>query len=278
MRLKSNRELGCVDGMNGTQTPPRLIAYKKLLGLMIVALLFYSAIPSFNQTIVVELNSERHNDSNSTPVISAVGEGVELIWDTTFGGTDDDWAFEVIECTGGGFLVGAITYSFGSGWGDIWLIRTDASGDLLWSHTYGGIDGDYGNTILELAGGSFVIAGYTNSFGEGGYDAWLLCVDENGDHLWDQTYGDSGNDWSFDVAKCSSGGFALSGTTENYGASGKDMWLVRTDAGGNHLWNRTYGGSGTEYARSLVEWDGGGFVFSGYTTSYGFGEKDAWLV
>jgi len=93
--------------------------------------------------------------------------------------------------------VGAITYSFGSGWGDIWLIRTDASGDILWSYTYGGIDGNYSNTILELTGGSFVIAGYTNSFGEGGYDAWLLCVDENGDHLWDHTYGDSGNDWSF---------------------------------------------------------------------------------
>ena len=245
--------------------------------LVVIFFLWTTTCILTQQVALSERMNEIHNNT-SVSITSAIGQGVELVWDSTYGGSDDDWAFDVIECSDGGFLVGAITYSFGNGWGDIWLIRLDKEGTPEWSHAYGDTNGEYGDAIIELDDGSFVVAGYTNSFGAGGYDAWLLCVDEDGNHLWNQTYGGSGNDWCFDAVKCVSDGFALVGTTENFGASGRDMWLIRTDDVGNHLWNRTYGGSETEYGRSLVECDEGGFVLAGHTNSYGSGEKDAWLV
>lgn len=254
----------------------KLILNSKLLCSLIVAFLLLTTTCVLTQQVA--LSEEIREMHNGNSITSAIGQGVEIVWDSTYGGSDDDWAFDVIECANGGFLIGAITYSFGSGWGDIWLIRIDDEGTPQWSRTYGDINGEYGDAIIELDDGSFVIAGYTNSIGAGGYDAWLLCVDENGNHQWNQTFGGPGNDWCFDAIKCSTNGFALVGTTENFGASGRDMWLIRTDSVGNLLWNRTYGGSGTEYGRSLVECDGGGFVLAGHTNSYGSGEKDAWLV
>jgi len=245
---------------------------------LIVTLLLWTTTSCLTQQIANNSIVDGLYCYTSVPITSAIGQGVEIVWESTYGGTDDDWAFDVIECADGGLLVGAITYSFGNGWGDIWLIRTDEDGNPQWSQAYGGTDGDYGDTILELDDGGFLVAGYTNSFGAGGYDAWLLRVDTDGNHLWNQTFGGPGNDWCFDAVECSTGGFALIGTTENYGASGRDLWLLRTDSAGVHLWNRTFGGSETEYGRSLVECDGGGFVLAGHTNSYGSGEKDAWLV
>jgi hypothetical protein len=201
-----------------------------------------------------------------------------LLWNKTHGGFDGDSGRSVIEVTGGGFMLGGYTTSFGAGGYDMWVVRTDADGNHLWNQTYGSIGGDFGMSVLEVSPSGFVIAGYTTSFGEGLGDIWLVRIDVNGNLLWSRTYGGLWYEYGVAMIEVSSGGFAIVGYTESFGAGGWDMWLVRTDADGNHLWNQTYGGVDDDRGFSVVEAVTGGFVLTGYTGSFGAGWQDLWVV
>ena len=167
-------------------------------------------------------------------------------------------------------MVAGITSSFGAGELDVWLVRTDATGDTLWTRTYGGSSDDFGFSVQQTADGGFVVAGYTYSFGAGNADVWLIRTDTNGDTLWTRTYGGNGQDLGHSVQQTADGGFALAGSG--------DAWLIRTDAQGDTLWTRTYSGSGWAVGRSVQQTADGGFVVAGETNSSGTGSADLWLI
>jgi hypothetical protein len=96
--------------------------------------------------------------------------------------------------------------------------------------------------------------------------------------IWSQTYGGSGTDYAYSVVTTSDGGYALAGVTDSFGAGKSDFWLVKTDAFGNMEWNKTYGGTSTDYAYSLVGTSDGGYALGGQTSSLGAGSSDSWLV
>jgi hypothetical protein len=191
------------------------------------------------------------------------------MWNRTFGGTEDDYGYDVIECSGGGFLVAGKTKSFDGGRESAWLIRTDADGNLIWSRTYVGTEGF---RLLEYSGGGFVVAG---SYGS---DGWLLRTDNSGIAIWNRTYGGTEWDQIHGLVENTDGGFALSGQTRSYGAGQYDLWLVITNSIGSILENRVSGGTDGDYGVSIVECTGGGYAISGRTTSFGAGSLDAWLV
>jgi hypothetical protein len=202
------------------------------------------------------------------------------LWNQTYGGISGDQAQAVLECSGGGFALAGYTSSYGAGYADFWLIRTDASGTLQWSQTYGGsAGGEVCESLVECSGGGFALTGSTGSFGAGGSDIWLVRTDASGNHQWNQTFGGTNNDDSYSVVECSGGGFAIAGKTKSFVVGfSADMWIIRTDASGNHQWNKTYGGYQTDEAYSIVELSGGGFAVSGYTTSYDIAGGDVWLI
>jgi len=149
--------------------------------------------------------------------------------------------------------------------------------EIEWSRTYGGSGDDECSSIQPTADGGYVLAGATNSFGAGDYDAWLLKTDADGDSLWSRTYGGIGNDYCAAAYQTADGGYVLCGGTDSYGAGSHDFWLVRTTAGGDSLWSRTFGGAGWDICYGMQQTADGGFVLAGWTNSIG-GQRDFWLV
>jgi hypothetical protein len=202
----------------------------------------------------------------------------EVLWSHTYGGAGSDLATSVIECSTGGFVLVGYTESFSAGRADIWLVRTDADGNYLWSQTFGGSQPDWGEAIIEVTGGGYAVIGVTESYGAGLWDMWLLRTDEDGNLLWNQTFGDSSYDGGCSLVEVSSGGFALTGWTRSYGAGNDDGWLIRTDHAGNELWSKTYGGPDYDDSYAVIEVSDGGFALTGYTSSSGNGRADVWLI
>ena len=201
-----------------------------------------------------------------------------FLWNKTYGGTLFDTATDIKECSSGGFIIVGWTESYGEGGKDLWLLRTNASGDLIWDKTFGGSKEERGEEIIECSDGGFAIIGRTASVDPGNYDAWLIRLNATGGHLWNQTYGGAGIEYGYGIVECSEGGFAITGWTQSYGAGSFDMWLMRTDAAGDHRWNTTFGGSASDSGSRLVEVSTGGFIIAGQTWSYSKGYADAWLV
>ncbi|MDD1740912.1 MAG: VWA domain-containing protein [Methanothrix sp.] len=111
-------------------------------------------------------------------------ENGKKLWDKTYGGSDRDWGESVQQTDDGGFIIAGITYSSGRGSGDLWLVRTDKNGTMLWDKAYGGANRDWGQSVRQTDDSGYIIAGRTESYGAGyeGYeDLWLIKTDEKGD-------------------------------------------------------------------------------------------------
>jgi hypothetical protein len=201
-----------------------------------------------------------------------------MMWNQTYGGTSRDWALALVQTGDGGYALVGGTFSFGAGWCDFWLIKTDELGNMQWNKTYGGWNDDLAYDLVQMGDGGYALAGGTWSFGAGLYDVWLIKTDADGNMQWNQTYGGTNNDAAFALVQTGDGGYALAGGTWSFGAGSHDSWLIKTDADGTMMWNRTYGGTNDDFARALVQtWDGG-YALAGRTESFGAGLYDFWLV
>jgi lysophospholipase L1-like esterase len=200
------------------------------------------------------------------------------IWDKAFGGSNDDWAHLVQLTSDGGYILGGRKEARGSASGDAWIVKTDAEGSELWERTFGGSDTDMINSVQPTADGGYILAGWTYSYGAGSGDLWIIKTDAEGNRLWDKTFGGAGLDQALSVQSTSDNGYILAGSTESYGAGSGDAWLIKTDAEGNELWNKTLGGVNWDGACAGQPDDDGGYILVGTTGSYGAGSNDAWLI
>ncbi|RMG21978.1 MAG: hypothetical protein D6732_26430, partial [Methanobacteriota archaeon] len=202
----------------------------------------------------------------------------DTLWTGTYGGTGDDWCHSLIEASSGGFLIAGETESFGMGVADIYLVRTDERGDTLWTKTYGGTNWDWGYSVIEVASGGFLIAGATSSFGKGLSDVYLVRTNDSGDTLWTKTYGGADWDYGYSVIEISTGGFLIAGETKSFGSGLSDLYLIKTNASGDILWTKTYGGAASDVGFSVINLSTGGFLIAGATRSFGMGSSDVYLV
>ena len=191
----------------------------------------------------------------------AIAQAPDTLWTRTYGGAYNDYGYSVQECANGDFIIAGGTESF-SDWYDVYLIRTDADGDTLWTKTYGGTCSDYGCSVQECAEGGFIIAGATGSFGAGSYDVYLIRTNADGDTLWTKTYGRTGGDYGCSVQECDEGGFIIAGKTYSFGVYAYFGYLIRTNANGDTLWTKTYS---RDYGCSVQECASGGFIIAGET-------------
>jgi hypothetical protein len=199
-------------------------------------------------------------------------------WNKTYGGTSYDRASSVVQTSDGGYAIAGYTSSYGAGDYDFYLVKTNAAGTMQWNKTYGGTSDEYAYSVVQTGDGGYALAGGTYSYGAGIYDFWLVKTDAAGTMLWSKTYGGAYPDSASSVVQTSDGGYALAGYTYSYGAGSLDFWLVKTDSAGTLQWNKTYGGTSYDYASSVVHTSDGGYVLAGYTSSYGAGINDFWLV
>jgi PKD repeat protein len=203
-----------------------------------------------------------------------------MLWNKTYGGAQSDYISmgSLVQTSDGGYALAGFTESFGAGTRDFWLVKTDTSGNMEWNKTYGGTSGDAAVSVVQTIDGGYALAGATESFGAGQEDAWLVKTDAIGNAQWNKTYGGTGLDSAAALVQTADGGYALAGLTESFGAGTRDFWLIKTDANGNAQWDKTYGGTGEDWARALVQTSDGGYALAGVTSSFGAGYRDFWLV
>lgn len=197
-------------------------------------------------------------------------------WQRIYGGDGIDYGYSVKTCLRNGYV--AVGSSSTNGVTDGYMIRTDTMGMLLWTKYFSGNNVDVFRSIRILPDSGFIVAGYSNSGGHGGYDGWLVRTDKNGDTLWTKYIGTSDWDFFYDVYPTYDGGFILAGGTYGAGSGDEDMYFVRTDANGDTLWTRTYGGAKEDEARGIVETGDQLFAASGFTKSKGDTLYDGWLL
>ena len=157
----------------------------------------------------------------------------QITFQKTYGGTLADQGASVQQTTDGGYIIAGNTKSSGAGNQDVYLIKTDAIGDTLWSKTYGGALNDLGRSVQQTVGGGYIIAGTTSSFGAGNQDVYLIKTDANGDTLWSKTYGGTAGDEGNSVKQTTDGGYIIAGYTGSFGAGALDVYLIKTDSSGN---------------------------------------------
>jgi hypothetical protein len=202
----------------------------------------------------------------------------DSLWSRFFGGAAFDMAYTVEQTSDDGYIAVGYTLSFGEGNEDVYLVKTDALGSLEWAKTYGGTGGDYGRCVRQTSDDGYIITGYTNSFGAGGFDVYLIRTDALGDTLWTRTYGGGNDDISYSLQITAAEGYIISGKTASFGAGGSDTYLIETAANGDTLWTRTYGGTGTDKGYFVQLTLDGNYIITGETSSYGGGDYDVLLM
>ncbi|HQP29766.1 MAG TPA: hypothetical protein PLB81_00445 [Deltaproteobacteria bacterium] len=231
------------------------------------------------------------DDYNLTPsykwdmyVIKLEASGATL-WEKCYGGADYDRANAVIPATDGGYIVAGHTQSYADGYTppphnkkDIWIIKLDGSGEKTWEVVHGGKEADGINAIDRTPDGGYIAAGFTASYGQGGYDCEVLRLGPGGDILWEKAYGGTLPDAANCVRTTADGGCIVAGETWSYGAGKTDFWVLKLSQDGSVQWSRTVGGAGFERAQSVSQTVDGGYLVAGYTSSSGAGNKDVWTV
>lgn len=211
-------------------------------------------------------------------VINIYAQPPDTTWTKTFGANEYAGAYSVQQTSDWGYIiVGSIRY-LNEDYGDIWLIKTDPLGDSLWARTYGGDKGESASSVHQTPDKGYIIGGYTNSFGAGLYDAWLIKTDSLGNVRWAKTYGGSNDDLVFSIEQTSDNGYVMAGSTQSFGNGGYDMLLIKTDSLGNFLWMKTYGGPDDDGCASVKQTEDNGYILAGATFSFGAGENDCYLV
>jgi len=203
-------------------------------------------------------------------------------WNKTYGGTDFDYAHSVQQTSDGGYIVAGATESFGAGEADFWLFKIDSYGSVEWNRTFGGSAMDAARSVQQTSDGGYVTVGVTHSFGDWLYgDCWLIKTDANGDMLWNKTYGGANIEDAWGgVQQTSDGGYIIAGNTASFGAGSADYWLIKTDANGDMVWNKTYGGEEADQPFSVQQTSDGGYVMVGSADSFktGMFDGEIWLV
>ena len=195
----------------------------------------------------------------------------------TFGGSYTDFAYSVQQTSDGGYIVAGVTGSFGAG-GDVFLLKTDASGNLQWAKTFGGSNYELAHSVQQTSDGGYIVAGFTYSFGAGGADVFLLKVDADGNLQWAKTFGESSLDWAHSVQQTSDGGYIVAGVTWSFGAGNDDVFLIKTDEDGNLQWAKTFGENALEWAYGVQQTSDGSYIVAGMTWSFGAGGYDAFFI
>lgn len=202
--------------------------------------------------------------------------GGNVLWETVIGQTGWDIARGVVETGSGDFVFVGYTSSFGAGNWDVWAVKLNSSGAILWQKTYGGSGDDLGWAVKATDDGGVIAAGEAASF-SGNADFWILKLAPDGSINWQKRYGGAGRDIARALVRSSDGGYLAAGETNSFGGGGKDYWLVKLAADGAVLWQRAYGGPGDEIAFSVREISDG-IAIAGSSASFGAGATDAWLL
>ena len=194
------------------------------------------------------------------------------LWNRTFKGS----GFSVFQINDGGYIVvGSIEWN-------MFMVKISHIGDEIWTKTYKGDDFDNWQSIQQTNDGSYIIVGSTSSYGNGKTDMWLIKTDNNGNEIWNKTYGGKKSDIGYSVRVNPDEGYLITGITYSYntGDESGDAWIIKTDGEGDEIWNVTFTSDSDETVNSIQQTDDGDFIAAGYalTNSDGKYNYDIWVT
>jgi hypothetical protein len=195
----------------------------------------------------------------------------------SYGNSGYDYGRDIKQDVDTGYIATGSSSSFSSGTADAFLLKVDSLGNFKWSYNYGGQESDWGESVVVTNDSSYAIGGYTNSYGAGGFDFYLIRTNNVGEPLWEKTYGGSDWDRAHSLIQLPDSGFVLTGETHSFGNGNSDAYIIRTDKNGDTLWTRTFGGTENDYANSVIL-DGDSLVVGGGTESFGAGMTDGLIL
>ena len=249
------------------------------------------------------LTGTKNNDQNDLDYwIAKLNSNTDIEWEKTYGGNDYDNANNIQQTTDGGYIVTGYSRSANGdvtnnkGGSDAWILKLNTNGGIEWQKTYGGSADDYLSSIKQTIDNGYIAVGYTTSNNgdvpnnQGYYDAWIIKIADNGNLQWSKTFGGIDLDGMHDVQQTINGEYLIAGKTEsnngditnNHG--NKDWWVIKLQANGNLLWQKTYGGSGFDSANCIQKTNDGHYIIAGSTDSNNgdviitHGGSDAWVV
>ncbi len=204
-----------------------------------------------------------------------------VLWKQLYGGSYAESADDVILTEEGGYLIVGETNSkeYSHGDRDMFVVRTDKLGKVLWAKGYGGTGNDAAHSAVQLPNGDFIIAGETGSmdgdvtYNRGGVDAWAIRITKDGDLVWEKNYGGRGNDLFQKVVLADDNSVIFMGATDSDDADAKgnhgrtDIFLVRAYLNNGPMWSKLIGGSQNEEAYDLIKTPSGDFMLAGTTFS-----------
>ena len=196
----------------------------------------------------------------------------EIIWAKSYGGLKHDIGYSVQQTNDNGYILAGSATSFGTDSSDVYLVKTNAIGDTLWTKRYGGTHNDQGTSVKQTCDNGYIIVGTTTSFGAGGNDIYLIKTDNHGNLLWSKTYGGEGYDMGSGIQITTDGGFIISGSTNSFGTN--NIYFIKTDNLGNIEWSKTMNGGNPG---TVVPTYDGGYIFTGYVISNAV-DQDVLLV
>lgn len=216
--------------------------------------------------IICGQSVESYTGFNKLNLLKIDSDGDE-IWNQSYGGNGDAYGYSVISLSDGSYLAIGMTRSLGELNGDAWLIKIDSDGNEIWNQSYGGNGTDIIRSIV-LTDNGYLLAGNTNSYGNGNNDIFIIKVDQAGVQQWSQTYGGNGTDVGRSISKVIDGGYIITGYTDSFGNSSSfNIWLIKIDENGNLIWDKTYGENGDDRALDGHQTLDGGYVLTGFSDS-----------
>ena len=189
----------------------------------------------------------------------------QITFETTFPTTKHESGRDVLQTSDGGFMIAASNETNLTNDRDIMIFRTDNLGNFLWKKSYGGNLPEYPSGMLKAADGNYFIVGYSQSFGGGDYDHYLLKVNSAGDSLMEKVYGGWGNEELKEIIATADGNYVMVGASNSVTSSlsNNNIQLIKIDIDGNVIWSKNYGDASYESARSVKLCADGGFVILG---------------
>jgi hypothetical protein len=232
------------------------------------------AAPGGGYTVVGTHSSETTGDSDI--LLLRVSEDGDSMWVRTHSYGDSDFGSGIANAYGGGYVITGWADIYGLGDTDVYVMKVDADGYFVSGVVAGGPYPDWTQRIHQTSDGGYIAVGGTRSYGSGSEDVYLLKFDGALGLDWQKFYGGTGWDSGYDVCETPDSGFIAAGRTPE-GPGGNCAFLVRTDADGDSIWTRAYGGSGYDVAHSIAATFDGDYVFTGLTNSWGAGSFDVYV-
>ena len=198
----------------------------------------------------------------------------DVKWIKTFGGDDHDHPWCIKRTKDKGYIIAGVTWSFGAGEDDIMVVKLDSTASVEWVRVLGSSGGEGGHNVIQSSDGGYVIAGWTDNFGAGETDIFVIKLSSEGSLEWAKTFGGSKGEGGYSVTQSQDGGYVIAGWTNSFGEGDSDFFIFKLSSEGSLEWAKTFGGPLKEWLISVKTTSDGGYIAGGDTESFGAGGRD----